>query len=103
MLITFNLQFNPPFNLETSCVLCLVCVDIKLKAVDDKLKWSIGPCSSGKYKSRWDGTILNTDRCCLAPGKHVLTCKSNDEYIWRQGYVEIQGRSGMKLSIGTSI
>ena len=36
---------------------------------------------------------MHIERCCLTPGRHVLTCQNEDRpYGWGNASVEIQGQ-----------
>ena len=69
------------------------CIDVQLSAVDDLVNWNIGSCSNTTYISNIDaGSEVNVDRCCIKKGDYILSCKSNNQHSWKQGYLEIQGR-----------
>ena len=88
------------FHCKILLVLLLVCIDIKFVGVDDTLSWQIGHCSSGEYRNSLDRTYINTYRCCLTQGKHILTCEAGGQFHWRQGYVLLQGRKYCQDFIG---
>ena len=95
-IVTIQLCFleNFPFFL-------LVCIDVKFVGVENTLSWRIGHCNSGKYQHFLGGSLyINTYRCCLTPGKHILTCKAGGQFHWRQGYVLLQGRKYCQDFIG---
>ena len=94
--------------------LCLfsrtVCIDINIRIRDWNYiihgDWKLGPCSGAHSlsKKRYNGKdtrqmTLYTERCCMAPGRYVLTCKGspytlNDNFGWNGksgGFLEIQG------------
>ena len=77
-----------------------MCIDIKFVGVVIDLSWRIGHCNSGMYADSLRGPFINTYRCCLTPGKHVLTCEARGQFHWRQGYVLLQGRKYCQDFIG---
>ena len=69
------------------------CIDVQLSTVDDLVSWNIGSCSNTTYIYNVDaGSEVNVDRCCIKKGDYILSCKSNNQHSWKQGYLEIQGR-----------
>ena len=67
-----------------------------------KGNWTLGPCSSIHNYRHTSSSVRQTEyteRCCMAPGKHILTCKGNpsgefDIKGWNAlngGFLEIQG------------
>ena len=93
-----NVIFLYPWNILF--VLLLVCIDVKFIGIDNTLSWRIGHCSSREYKDSLSREIINTYRCCLAPGEHILTCEASGQFHWRQSYVLIQGRKYCNDFIG---
>ena len=89
--------------------LCLfshtVCIDINIRIRKNFVygNWKLGPCSGTHSLSakRYSGRKMTfyTERCCMAPGRYVLTCKGspyalNDNFGWNGrsgGFLEIQG------------
>ena len=51
--------------------------------------WSFGPCSTS---TRYDNNTAHLERCCLRPGKHILTCYNhNQPEGWKNGLIlEVQ-------------
>ena len=70
----------------------LVCLDIKISSGFEgkSMKWTFGTCSSARIYNDFTDYI---ERCCVAPGKHSLTCLNTENPEgWKGGYLEIQGR-----------
>ena len=62
-----------------------------------KRKWKMGSCRgpSKEYTRNANYTSNTTyvERCCLAPGMHILTCLNEiGPYGWGNGYIEILGQ-----------
>ena len=88
-----------------------VCIDINIGIRKGSFgKWKLGPCYNTyflKPKSNNDGKpTLYTKRCCIVPGRYVLTC-IGDPYTkkgilgWNGvfGFIEIQGHKYCEDSI----
>ena len=75
----------------------LVCIDIEIivEAVGPKsLRWSLGTCSSGNNKNKYNKNARYKERCCLAPGIHILSCYSSDQSLgWKYLQIRINGHS----------
>ena len=94
-----------------------VCLEIQLQIVREsqnetnitvtsspKVRWSLGTCSS--VNSNLDTTVyqygsLFVERCCIAPGKHTLTCDSTiPTRGWKDAYLTIDGHTYCDNFIG---
>lgn len=78
------------------CYIILVCIDLQITSFEHRkksLRWSLGPCSSiGDYK--YFRPSQYTERCCLAPGKNILTCSTSDFSLgWKDAKIDIEGHS----------
>ena len=94
-----------------------VCLEIQLQIVGAfqnetnitltsgaKVRWSLGTCSSVNTnvdnRGHQYGSLL-VERCCIAPGKHTLTCDSTiPTRGWKNAYLTIDGRTYCDNFIG---
>ena len=81
----------------------VVCIDIQLNitiktnhrnaALINKLtvRWSLGACSS-LNSSEYQFPALYIHRCCLQPGRHILSCYNDPPgHGWKNAYLTIDG------------
>ena len=57
------------------------------KEFGDENSWTFGTCSSSQT---YENNKEYSEKCCLAPGTHTLTCKDSYGDGWEGGYIEIQ-------------
>ena len=57
------------------------------KDYGDENSWTLGTCSSSQT---YEDNKEYSDKCCLAPGTHTLTCKDSYGDGWEGGYIEFQ-------------
>jgi len=64
-------------------------VTITTKNWGHENSWTLGTCASDVLGYQEDQ--VKTEKCCLAAGKHTLTCEDTYKDGWHGGFIAIQG------------
>ena len=90
--------------LQSLAIYLTVCLDMELQIEenndmtaqnDPNVRWDLGPCSS--LNSYFENAIYGyesrfIERCCLAPGKYILSCYSSiPTRGWKNAFLMING------------
>ena len=75
----------------------IVCIYVELKIAKEdtskNVRWTLGDCSSMNVEM-YENKGSFAQRCCLTPGRHILTCEnSNLEMGWKNAKILIDGHS----------
>ena len=69
-----------------------VCIDIELTTKQTRYSvgptWAFGSCLHERDSIQ---TGKHTEKCCLPPGKHSLTCENTEENGWMRTDLTVQG------------
>ena len=81
------------FSIKTGSTNCFN-VTITTRKWGHENSWTLGTCASddlGYQKNQ-----VYTEECCLAAGKHTLTCDDTYKDGWHGGFIAIQGEEYCK-------
>ena len=75
----------------------IVCIYVELRIAKEdtskNVRWTLGDCSSMNVEM-YENKGSFAQRCCLTPGRHILTCEnSNLEMGWKNAKILIDGHS----------
>ena len=64
------------------------------EGLSSNVRWSLDHCSSKKTFQMYKDRGEFTQRCCLTPGNHILTCENSDLAIgWNHAKIVIEGHT----------
>lgn len=74
------------FSNQTGRTIC-VSVLIATRQHGVESSWTLGTCKSAETYSKRHSTY--TQRCCVVPGQHLLTCDDSAGNGWHGGFIKI--------------
>ena len=80
LIVPNHLHFGKDSDLE--------CFDVELNTNDAGNEWSFGNCFSSQ---EYAGIGFYTERCCILPQPHILSCMSAERNGWGRSFISIYG------------